>query len=122
MKLTTLKSKLRTVGPRLSALPVATGTVERKRGSAGMRDRDRIRKRDNGECQNCGWLGRDVDHDVPLWAGGSDDDDSKRVLCGVCHDAKSKLEAAQRARGAYDRDAVTALMRQLERERRLVTK
>ncbi|WP_409266833.1 hypothetical protein [Massilia sp. BHUDP2] len=33
MKLTTLKSRLQTVGPRLSALPVATGTVERKRGA-----------------------------------------------------------------------------------------
>lgn len=122
MKLTTLKSRLSTVGPRLSALPVATGSVERKRGSAGVRDRDRIRKRDKGECQNCGWLGRDVDHDVPLWAGGSDDDDSKRVLCGVCHDAKSKLETAQRNRGMYDRDAVLALMRQLEQERRVTPK
>lgn len=120
MKLTTLKSRLQTTGSRLAMLaPARPNTVERKRGSAGMRDRERIRKRDCGLCQNCGHLGKDVDHDVPLWAGGSDDDDNKRVLCGTCHDAKSKTEACQRASGTYDRDAVVSLMRLLEAQRRV---
>lgn len=118
MKLTTLKSRLSTVGTRLSVLPVSAGTVERKRGSAGVRDRDRIRRRDCGLCQNCGHLGQDVDHDKPLWAGGSDQDDNKRVLCDVCHKAKSKLEDGQRTRGAYDQDAVRELLRRLESQRR----
>lgn len=120
MKLTTLKSRLQKVGSRLSALPVNTGTVERKRGSAGVRDRDRIRKRDCGLCQNCGHLGQDVDHDVPLWAGGSDDDENKRVLCTVCHEAKSKIEARQRAASAYDQDAVCEVLRRLASQRRHV--
>lgn len=119
-KLTTLKSRLQTVGPRLSALPVATGTVERKRGSAGVRDRDRIRKRDCGLCQECGHLGQDVDHDKPLWAGGSDEDDNKRVLCDVCHKAKSKIEERQRAAGAYDQDAVREVLARLAAQRRQV--
>lgn len=120
MKLTTLKPRLQTTGSRLAMLaPAPTMTVERKRGSAGMRDRERIRKRDCGLCQNCGHLGKDVDHDVPLWAGGSDDDENKRVLCGTCHDAKSKVEARQRASGAYDRDAVVSLMQLLEAQRRV---
>lgn len=119
MKLTTLKSRLSTVGPRLSALPVPTGAVERKRGSAGVRDRDRIRKRDKGECQNCGHLGSDVDHDKPLWAGGSDEDDNKRVLCSVCHETKSKAEAKQRARGAYDQDAVREVLARLAAQRKV---
>lgn len=79
MKLITLKSRLQTVRTWLSALAVSTGTVKRERGSAGARDRDRILKRDCGLCQNCGHLGRDVNHDVPLWANSSDDDESKCV-------------------------------------------
>lgn len=119
MKLATIKSKLKSVSSSLPALPVARpAVVERRRGSGGVRDRDRIRNRDHGLCQNCGHLGRDVDHDVPLWAGGADSDDAKRVLCGECHEAKTKLEAAQRACGAYNRDAVQELLRALERKRR----
>jgi 5-methylcytosine-specific restriction endonuclease McrA len=97
--------------------PAQPNVVERKRGSAGVRDRERIRKRDCGLCQNCGRLGKDVDHDVPLWAGGTDDDENKRVLCGTCHDAKSKIEARQRANSAYDRAAVVDLMRLLAAQR-----
>lgn len=123
MKLTTLKSRLSTVGTRLSALPVTAGTVARKRGSAGVRDRERIRKRDHDTCQNCGWLGHQVDHDVPLWAGvaagGTDHDSNKRLLCDVCHDAKSAVEAGQRARGIYDRGPVLAALARLARERRV---
>lgn len=119
MKLTTLKSSLQVAGSRLSTLgPVRPNTVERKRGSAGVRDRERIRARDCGLCQNCGYLGKDVDHDVPLWAGGQDDDENKRVLCGMCHDAKSKVEARQRAGGVYDRAAVVDVMRHLQAQRR----
>lgn len=120
MKLTALKPRLQTVGPRLSALPARAGTVERKRGWAGVKDRDRIRKRDCDSCRNCGHLGQDVDHDVPLWAGGSDGDDNKRVLCSVCHDAKSKVETAQRARGTYDQDAVRQILAGLAAQRRQV--
>lgn len=118
MKLTTLKSRLQTVGPRLSALPISAGTVERKRGSAGVKDRDRIRKRDCGLCQNCDHLGSVVDHKKPLWAGGSDEDDNKWVLCPVCHDAKSAIEAAQRAVSAYDQHAVGEVLRQVGEQRR----
>lgn len=120
MKLTTLKPRLQTASSRLATLaPARPNAVERKRGSAGVRDRERVRKRDCGQCQNCGRLGKDVDHDVPLWANGSDDDDNKRVLCGTCHDAKSKVEARQRASGAYDRDAVMDVMRSLQAQRRV---
>jgi len=120
MKLTTLRPRLQTTGSRLAMLaPAPPRAVERKRGSAGVRDRERIRKRDCGLCRNCGHLGKDVDHDVPLWAGGSDADENKRVLCGVCHDAKSKIEARQRAGGAYDRDAVMSVLRLLKAERRV---
>jgi 5-methylcytosine-specific restriction protein A len=104
-KLTTLKPRLQTVGNRLATLtPVKPGTVERKRGWAGVNDRNRIRARDDGLCQECKRQGRTslggpVDHKVPLWAGGSDNDDNKELLCVLCHDAKTAREAAQRAKG-----------------------
>ena len=117
-KLTTLKPRLQTIRGQLSALPAPAGTVERKRGSAGVRDRDRIRKRDCGLCQNCDHLGSVVDHKKPLWTGGSDEDDNKWVLCPVCHDAKSKVEAAQRAASSYDQHAVREVLRQVGEQRR----
>lgn len=102
-KLKTLKSSLAVASTRLSTLqPLTTQTVERKRGWAGVQDRGRIRRRDCGLCQECKRQGRvslgsAVDHKTPLWAGGSDEDENKELLCGPCHDAKSKREAAERA-------------------------
>jgi 5-methylcytosine-specific restriction protein A len=85
--------------------PLQAATVERKRGYAGVKDRNRIRERDCGLCQTCKRAGRVtaariVDHKVPLWAGGSDEDSNKEVICQTCHDAKTAREAAQRAQGA----------------------
>lgn len=65
-----------------------------------MRDRERIRTRDKGLCQACleagrVTLGTQVDHKVPLSAGGSDADDNKWLLCDACHKAKSRAERAR---------------------------
>lgn len=105
MKLTTLKSRLQASTARLPTLTERPNVVERKRGYAGVLDRRRIRERDCGLCQECKRQGRTtighpVDHIVPLWAGGSDDDTNKETLCTPCHDAKSAREAKQRAAGA----------------------
>lgn len=105
MRLQTLKYRLQVATPRLTALaPARLGTVERKRGWAGVKDRERIRARDCGLCQECKRQGRTtpghpVDHIVPLWDGGSDADSNKETLCVPCHDAKTAREARQRARG-----------------------
>lgn len=69
----------------------------RRTGRKGVKDRDRIKRRDNGLCQHClneGRLtiGTQVDHIVPLAFGGSDTDDNKQLLCDACHKAKSRLE------------------------------
>lgn len=104
MKLTNLKPRLGTVEGRIATLaPARPDTVQRKRGWAGVQDRDRIRRRDNGLCQQCLQQGRTaigsvVDHKDPLWNGGSDDDGNKWLLCTPCHDAKTAKEAADRAR------------------------
>lgn len=105
MKLTTLKSRLQTAGQRIATLaPQRPDTVQRKRGYAGVKDRERIRKRDCGLCQECKRQGRTtvghpVDHIIPLWAGGSDDDSNKETLCIPCHDVKTAREAKERTRG-----------------------
>jgi 5-methylcytosine-specific restriction protein A len=104
-KLQTLKPRLQAAGNRLATLtPVRPDTVQRKRGWAGVQDRQRIRARDNGLCQQClrdgrVTIGYPVDHIIPLWKGGSDADSNKETLCTTCHDAKSAREAAERARG-----------------------
>lgn len=106
MKLTTLKSRLQASVPRISTLTARPGVVvERKRGWAGVQDRRRIRERDCGLCQECKRQGRTtagypVDHIVPLWAGGSDEDSNKETLCEPCHDAKSAREAKDRGPSA----------------------
>lgn len=101
MKLTTLKPRLQSVSAsRVQTLQhVHPDRVERKRGSAGVKDRESIKRRDCGVCQLCGRLGKVVDHIVPLWAGGSDDESNKQLLCKACHDAKTSREAKQRAGG-----------------------
>ena len=104
VKLQTLKPRLATAHSRVQMLKGRAGTVERKRGSAGVKDRNRIRQRDCGLCQLCKaegrvTLGTVVDHKVPLWAGGSDETDNKWLICQPHHDAKTATEAAQRAGG-----------------------
>jgi 5-methylcytosine-specific restriction protein A len=105
MKLQQLKSSLQPARARVTMMPDRRpDTIERKRGSAGVRDRERIRARDCGLCQECKRrgktvLGAAVDHITPLWKGGSDEDDNKELLCVPCHDAKTAREAAERARG-----------------------
>ena len=105
MKLQQLRNSLAPAASRVNMLPTQRpDVVERKRGSAGVRDRERIRARDCGLCQECKRrgktaLGAAVDHIAPLWKGGSDEDDNKELLCIPCHDAKTAREAAERARG-----------------------
>lgn len=105
-------ARLKTLKPRLAAVssarvPVLTaqpGRVERKRGSAGVKDRNEIKERDCGLCQACARAGRTtvgsvVDHIEPLWKGGSDEAANKELLCIPCHDEKTAREAKERARG-----------------------
>lgn len=105
MKLQQLRTSLAPAASRVNMLPAQRpDIVERKRGSAGVRDRERIRARDCGLCQECKrqgktTLGAAVDHIIALWKGGSDEDDNKELLCIPCHDAKTAREAAERARG-----------------------
>lgn len=97
-RLTTIKPRVKTVGRLLQ--PVV---VERMSGRANQRRRARLLSAEP-RCVHClrdGFitLAAEVDHVVPLWAGGADDDDNCAGLCRECHRRKSAAEAALRARG-----------------------
>ena len=101
MKLRTLGSRLASA-PRSGPKPLPATTVERKRGSAGVKDRNAIKARDHGLCQLCRVqgvvrIGYIVDHRIPLADGGSDEADNKWCLCVPCHDDKTAREATARA-------------------------
>jgi 5-methylcytosine-specific restriction endonuclease McrA len=95
--------KLSTLQPRIATLDVRRGSsiaVDRIRGSALTKIRDRILLRDEYCCRVCGRVSARelvVDHIVPLHLGGPESDENRQVLCTECHDAKSAAE--ERGRG-----------------------
>ena len=99
-RLHTLKSGLKPL-PSGVVKPIAA-QVERKRGTTGVNDRNKIKARDCGLCQECKRKGRvragaEVDHIIPLHLGGSDEGGNKELLCRECHASKTSRELAGRA-------------------------
>ncbi|UCR75651.1 HNH endonuclease [Burkholderia phage phiBt-TXDOH] len=102
-KLQTLKPRIQVTAPmRVPTLEAKAGSTPRIRGRSWMQTRERIAIAQQFKCQRCGcaWMSwRDqVDHDVPLEQGGSNDDENLRLLCDDCHKAKTADEARARAR------------------------
>jgi 5-methylcytosine-specific restriction enzyme A len=111
-RLTTLKPRVQTMG-KVARATDAPGWAATQRGSRHARGYGtewdkavkRIRARDSDTCQQCVRTGHmplgsysAVDHKVPRFEGGSDDDTNLEVICKPHHDAKTALESA-RARG-----------------------
>ena len=101
MKLQTLRPRVGTAPGRLQM--AATLQVERLRGRAGQRRRERW-LRDHPTCVDCEAEGRvgageEVDHVIPLWKGGADDESNLATRCKAHHREKTAREAAERARG-----------------------
>lgn len=108
--------RLKTVPPRIaeagrSASPSASWAHPERRqsrhargyGTEWERTRERILLRDRGLCQPCIEAGRfkpgnAVDHKVPKFEGGTDDDSNLQTICDPCHAAKT-AEESKRARG-----------------------
>lgn len=72
----------------------------------------RIRRRHlmtNPLCVICEQRGRvtaatEIDHVVPLYKGGPDDDSNRQGLCRGCHEAKTRSDLGQRQRQAVGAD------------------
>lgn len=74
-------------------------------GRPWRRKRDRVLKRDLYQCQCCKKVGRvtlatQVDHEIPLFEGGADEEFNLKAICGPCHEAKSKAEAGRGRNGS----------------------
>lgn len=94
--------RLTTLKPRIDALRTGpkAATVERLRGHANQRRRERLLSA-HPLCVYCDREGRvtladEIDHRVPLWMGGTEDDANLDPLCRPCHAEKSRREAAMR--------------------------
>lgn len=98
---------VKNLGNRVTSIDTRTApvkVVERERGRPRQRQRQRIFERDGYLCQSCAehgrvTLAREVDHVVPLWAGGGEGDDNQRSLCRECHRVKTDAEEADRGKG-----------------------
>lgn len=102
MSLSTLKPRIKAINTHnVPMLEAKAGTTPRIRGRKWVKTRQRIAVEQQFTCQGCGcvWLPwcDQVDHDVPLEQGGSNDDGNLNLLCDECHKRKTADEAASRA-------------------------
>lgn len=88
--------------PRVPTLKIGARplTVERDRSWA-FRKRRAAFLSEHPLCAECERTGRvaaaeELDHVVPLWNGGGDDESNWAGLCVPCHRAKTAREAAER--------------------------
>lgn len=102
-----LKPRVQTLGNRIAAAPAVTSfnATPRDRGRPWRRKRAAW-LREHPLCAAC--LAKtpplvtaaiEVDHVVPLWKGGADDESNYQSLCGPDSKAKTAREATERARG-----------------------
>lgn len=73
---------------------------ERGYGSAWIKLREHIMRRDTYLCQPCKannklTQAREVDHITPKAKGGTDDPDNLQAICIPCHKAKTEAEALE---------------------------
>lgn len=104
MAITMLRPRLQAINTNsVKVLDTKAGATQRVRGRAWMDTRRTVLLRDKYRCQSCGIVRMDneCDHIIPLERGGSNDMINMQTLCGGpngCHTAKTKHEAATRAK------------------------
>ena len=70
--------------------------TDRTKTAGWKRLRRRVLDRDGWRCRKCGRAGRmEVDHVVPVKAGGTDDLDNLRAICRDCHIARHKRKRTE---------------------------
>lgn len=102
-RLATLKSSVVTLDTR-KAKAATTSNTQRIRGDAWMKLRARILIRDRGmcqceQCQGVAFTATQVDHCIPLWEGGTDDEGNLQAINTDCHKRKTADEARRRGGG-----------------------
>lgn len=100
MALKTLKPRLATLNTnRVKVLDTKAGATPRIRGSRWMKERQTALVTGLFTCVDCGLVSstNEVDHDVPLEQGGSNEQSNLKIRCAQCHKAKTAREAANRA-------------------------
>ena len=95
MSLSCLKPKVKTIDTRRGS----RAAVDRIRGHALNKIRQRILLRDDYTCRVCKRVSVDlvVDHIVPLHLGGAESDENRQSICFECHKVKSEREEKERA-------------------------
>lgn len=76
-----------------SPIPLEKRNVSKARRVAVLERQGHVCKR-----ANCDAPAVDVDHIIPLWAGGSNRDDNLEGLCADHHGQKTRAEAKARAK------------------------
>jgi 5-methylcytosine-specific restriction protein A len=95
LKLKRLPDRLQSiVTRRLSVLETKAGSTVRLRGDTWMKIRRRVLVDGGFACVDCGLvnMSNQIDHDIPLEQGGSNDDSNLKIRCIACHEAKTKSE------------------------------
>lgn len=100
MKLTTLKPRIATIRTERIAPRTRPDATPRQRGRAWVERRARWLSEHPlcAHCMDAGMVSaaEEVDHVVPLWAGGADDESNYQSLCSPCHKVKTASEASAR--------------------------
>jgi 5-methylcytosine-specific restriction protein A len=99
MKLNRLPDRLQSiVTRRLPMLEAKAGSTPRQRGDAWMKIRRKVLVDGGFECVDCGQvsMSNEIDHQIPLSEGGSNDQSNLRIRCIPCHANKSLAETKVR--------------------------
>ncbi len=100
MRLRTLPPRLATHRPANAPRQVAS-TEQQGLGWSWQKLRLQILKRDCGLCQPCARAGRitpgnEVDHIIPRFEGGGDEESNLQTICPACHEPKSAAEGRRK--------------------------
>lgn len=95
----TLKPTIKTIN---TSLVKSGGVTERIRGNSLVAIKRKFERANPRLCATCTRLGLvgfgdELEHITPLWQGGAESDLNREWICKAHHQAKTALEAGQRA-------------------------